>query len=127
MKSYTYRFMDKDYNLGFFFERYISTGNLYVGLINLDNDDDPYFGDLTINIVVLLPFCAAIDDELDSSMCDWLESIGAGRACGRMIQSNYGEYPLFEFNSEFLRDANPESYRNLLTTTIGSFMRKSQK
>ena len=127
MKSYTYHYMDKDYHLGFFFDRYVSTGNLYVGLINLDNDDDPYFCDLTVNLADLLPFYAAIDDELDSSMCDWLESIGAGRACGRMIQSNYGEYPLFEFNSEFLRDANPESYRNLLTTTIGSFMRKSQK
>ena len=110
MKSYNYRFMDKDYSLGFFFDRYVSTGNLYVGLINLDNDDDPYFCDLTVNITGLLPFYAAIDDELDSIM--W---------------SNYGEYPLFEFNSEFLREANPESYRQLLTTTIGSFVLKSQE
>ena len=127
MKSYTYHFMDKDYSLGFFFDRYVSTGNLYVGLINLGNDDDPYFGDLTVNLTGLLPFYAAIDDELDSTMCDWLERIGAGRACNQMIRSNYGEYPLFEFNSEFLRDANPESYRNLLTTTIGSLVRNSQE
>lgn len=127
MKSYTYRFMDKDYHLGFFFDRYVSTGNLYVGLINLDNDDDPYFGDLTVNLTGLLPFCAAIDDELDRTMCEWLESIGAGKACNRMIRSNYGEYPLFEFDSEFLRDANPESFRHLLTTTIGSFVRNSQE
>ena len=110
MKSYTYRFMDKDYNLGFFFDRYVSTGNLYVGLINLDNDDDPYFCDLTVNLAGLLPFYAAIDDELDGSMCDWLEGIGAGRSCDRMMRSNYGEYPLFEFDPEFMKDANPESY-----------------
>ncbi len=119
--------MDKDYRLGFFYDRYVSTGNLYVGLINLDSDDDPYFCDLTVNLTVLLPFYAAIDDELDSTMCDWLESIGAGRNCNRMIRSNFGEYPLFEFNSEFLRDANPEIYRNLLRTTIGSFVRNSQE
>ena len=110
MKSYTYHYMDTDYHLGFFFDRYVSTGNLYVGLINLDNDDDPYFCDLTINIIVLLPFCAAIDDELDVTMCDWLESIGAGRRCSQMIESNYGEYPQFAFSPEFLQTANPESY-----------------
>lgn len=127
MKSYNYHSMDKDYSLGFYYDRYVSTGNLYVGLINLVNEDDPYFGDLTVNITCLLPFYAAIDDELDRTMCDWLERIGAGKACNRMIRSNYGEYPLFEFNSEFLRDANPESYRNLLRTTIGSFVRNSQE
>ena len=111
MKSYTYHFMDKDYRLGFFYDRYVSTGNLYVGLINLGNEDDPYFCDLTVNLTGLLPFYAAIDDELDSTMCDWLVRIGAGRNCNRKLQSNYGEYPLFEFNSEFLRDANPESFR----------------
>lgn len=113
MKSYTYHFMDKDYNLGFFFDRYVSTGNLYVGLINLDNDDDPYFCDLTINITVLLPLYAAIDDELDVTMCDWLESIGAGRTCDSKVQSNYGEYPLFKFDPEFLQEANPESFSKL--------------
>lgn len=118
MKSYTYHFMDKDYELGFFYNRYVSNGNLYIGLVNTADDEDPYFGDLTINITGLLPFYAAIDDELDSNLCNWLESIGAGRACDRTIQSGYGEYPLFEFNSEFLRDANPESYRELLSMTL---------
>ena len=127
MKSYNYHFMDKDYRLGFFYDRYVSTGNLYVGLINLGNEDDPYFGDLTVNLTGLLPFYAAIDDELDRTMCDWLERIGAGRNCNRKIQSNYGEYPLFEFDSEFLRDANSESFKHLLTATIGSFVRNSQE
>lgn len=102
--------MNKDYNLGFFFDSYVSTGNLYVGLINLDNEDDPYFNDLTINITDLLPFTATIDDSLDKGLCDWLERIGAGRACGQKIHINFGEYPLFKFNPEFLQDANPESY-----------------
>ena len=110
MKSYTYHFMDTDYQLGFFYNRYVSNGNLYIGLINTADDEDPYFGDLTINITGLLPFYGAVDDELDSNLCNWLESIGAGRTCNEKIESNYGEYPQFAFSPEFLQTANPESY-----------------
>ena len=88
-----------------------------MGLINLDNDDDPYFFDLTINIMILLPYVATIDDHLDSNICKWLESIGAGRAYDYKIPCNYGEYPVFQFDPEFLREANPESFAKLTNKT----------
>lgn len=113
MKSYTYHFMDKDYSLGFFFDRYISTGNLYVGLINLGNEDDPYFCDLTINVTSLPLYNAAIDDSLDRSICKWLESIGAGKSCSQKMRSGFCSYPLFEFNPLFLREANSQSFSYL--------------
>lgn len=114
MKSYSYPFMEEEYNLGFVFARYTNNRNLYVGLINLGNEDDPYFCDLTIN-VASLPFCTAtIDDCLDSCICDWLERIGAGKSCNQRMQGGFRSYPLFEFDPQFLQEANPESYNTLL-------------
>lgn len=113
MKSYTYHFMDADYQLGFFYNRYVSNGNLYIGLVNLESEDDPYFNDLTINITLLLPFAAIINDQLDPNICKWLESIGAGKAYEDKDRCNYGEYPLFQFDPEFLQDANPESFAKI--------------
>ena len=113
MKSYDYSFLGRNYKIGFFFDHYISTGNLYVGLINLDNEDDPYFMDLTINVTILLPLYATIDDSLDKGLCDWLERIGAGRICNRKIRSNFCEYPLFEFDPEFMKEADSESFSRL--------------
>ena len=63
-----------------------------------------------LNITDLLLLTAAIDDSLDKGLCDWLERIGAGKACGQKIHINFGEYPLFKFKPEFLQDANPERY-----------------
>lgn len=113
MKSYSYNFLGTDYRLGFHFGRYTNNGNLYVGLINLESEDEPYFMDLTINLTGLLPFQATIDTSLDRDICDWLVQIGAGRTCDRSIRSGYVEYPLFQFDPEFLRDANPESFSSL--------------
>ena len=113
MKSYTYRFMDEEYNLGFFFDRYSNNGNLFVGLINLGNEVDPYFCDLTINITSLPLYNAAIDDSIDRSICKWLESIGAGKASKQRIRSDFCSYPLFEFDSLFLKEANSESFLNI--------------
>ena len=53
--------------------------------------------------------------ENSSDAVDWLESIGAGRAYNDRVHCNYGEYPLFQFDPEFLEDANPESFAGLLT------------
>lgn len=117
MKAYHYTFLGEDYTLGFFFDRYTFNGNLYVGLVNLGNDEDPYFADLTINIMLLLPYVATIDDHLDSNICKWLESIGAGRTYDYKIPCNYGEYPVFQFAPEFLREANPESFAKLTNKT----------
>ena len=113
MKAYHYTFLGEDYRVGFYFSRYQFNGNLYVGLINLGNEDDPYFADLTINIMLLLPYVATIDDHLDSNICKWLESIGAGQTYDQKIRSNYGEYPVFQFDPEFLEQANPESFARL--------------
>ena len=115
MKSYDYSFLGTDYKLGFFYDHYTFNGNLYVGLVNLESEEDPYFADLTINIMILLPYAAVINDQLDPNICNWLESIGAGRAYHDKVHCNYGEYPLFQFDPEFLQDANPESYAGLLT------------
>lgn len=116
MKSYTYHFMDKDYTLGFYFSRYTFNGNLYVGLINLENEEDPYFADLTINIMILLPYAAIIDNQFDSNITDWLESIGAGKTYNDKVWCNYGQYPMFQFDPEFLQESNPESFEKLLST-----------
>lgn len=110
MKSFNYHFLGTDYRLGFHFGRYTNNCNLYVGLLNLENEDEPYFMDLTINITGLLPFAAVINDQLDPNICNWLESIDAGKAYEDKVRCNYGEYPLFQFDPEFLRDANPESF-----------------
>ena len=99
MKSYDYSFLGKDYKLGFYYE----------------SEEDPYFADLTVNIMILLPFAAVINDQLDPNICNWLESIGAGRPYRDKVHCNYGEYPLFQFDPEFLEHANPESYAGLLT------------
>ena len=115
MKSYSYNFLGTDYRLGFHFGRYTSNGNLYVGLINLENEDEPYFMDLTINITGLLPFQSTIDTSLDRNLCDWLVRIGAGTRCDRSLRCGFAEYPLFQFNESFLQDANPESFAGLLT------------
>ena len=113
MKSYKYHFLGQDYNLGFFFDRYTFNGNLYVGLINLDDDDDPWFADLTVNIIILLPYAAVIYDQYDPQITEWLESIGAGTAYGHKLWYNNCEYPVFQFNPEFMQYANPESYEKL--------------
>ena len=113
MKSYDYSFLGRDYKLGFYYDRYTFNGNLYIGLVNLDTEDDPYFNDLTINIALLLPFAAIINDQLDPNICKWLESIGAGKTYEDKVRCNFGEYPLFQFDPEFLRDANPESFAKL--------------
>jgi len=113
MKSYIFHFLEKDYTLGFFYDRYTNNGNLYVGLINLRNEDDPYFADLTINTVPLPPYYAAIDNLLGRGIIPWLESIGAGKACKRNLRSNFALYPLFEFNPQFLQEANPERFAKL--------------
>ena len=115
MKSYDYSFLGTDYKLGFHFGQYTNNGNLYVGLINLESEDEPYFMDLTINLTGLLPFQAAIDNTLDKDICDWLVQIGAGRTCDRSLRCGFAEYPLFRFDEVFLRDANPESFTSLLT------------
>ena len=49
-----------------------------VGLINIGDDDDPYFADLTINIMLLLLYTAIINDQFDSNIIKWLKSIGGG-------------------------------------------------
>ena len=113
MKSYSYNFLGTDYRLGFHFGRYTSNGNLYVGLLNLENEDEPYFMDLTINITGLLPMQATIDTSLDHGICDWLVQIGAGKICDRSLRCGFAEYPLFQFNESFLRDANPESFSQI--------------
>ena len=108
-------FYGTDYKLGFHYAYYTKNGNLYVGLLDLENEDEPYFMDLTINITGLLPFQAAIDNTLDRDICDWLERIGAGKRCGMSLQNHFAEFPLFQFDPEFLKDANPESFAGLLT------------
>lgn len=113
MKSYTYHFMDKDYRLGFFYDRYTYNGNLYVGLFNLDDDEDPWFADLTINIMILLPYAAIIDNQFDSDITVWLEGIGAGKTYNDKVHCSFAEYPIFQFDPAFLRDANPESFAKL--------------
>lgn len=115
MKSYTYHFLGADYKIGLHYAQYTNNGNLYVGLINLESEDEPYFMDLTINITGLLPMQATIDTSLDHGICDWLVRIGAGTRCDRSIRSGYAEYPLFQFDPEFLKVANPESFTGLLT------------
>ena len=113
MKSYSYNFLGTDYKIGFHYAYYTNNGNLYVGLLDLENEDDPYFMDLTINITGLLPFQATIDTSLDHGICDWLVQIGAGTRCNRSLRCGFAEYPLFQFDPEFLQDANPESFAKL--------------
>ena len=113
MKSYTYHFLGADYKIGFHYAQYTNNSNLYVGLINLENEDEPYFMDLTINITGLLPFQATINNTLDRNICDWLERIGAGKRCGMSLRCGFTEYPVFEFDEAFLQDANPESFAKL--------------
>ena len=113
MKSYIFRFLEKDYTLGFFYDRYTNNGNLYVGLINLRNEDDPYFADLTINTVPLPPYYAALDNLLGKEVIPWLESIGAGTAINQTIHINYSNYQVFKFDPDFLRDANPDDFNRI--------------
>lgn len=113
MKSYIYHFMEEEYKLGFHFGRYINNGNLYIGLLNLGNEVDPYFCDLTINVISLPLYKAAIDNSLDGSICDWLESIGAGKVCDQRVRKGFCSFPLFMFDPQFLKESNLESFSNL--------------
>ena len=110
MKTFYYTFLGEEYQIGFYYDRYVKNGNLYIGMLNTGNPDDPYFADLTINTIELEPFMAAIDVQYDNNLCQWLETIGAGKMCHRNVHINFGSYPLFKFDPQFLKEVNPEGF-----------------
>ena len=87
--------------------------NLYVGMNYFDRDlgGMDFFGDVTVNITKMQPFMACIDvNNNGEKIVDFLVENGFGEPAGRALPSGFCMYPVFRFNPEKLREADPRGF-----------------
>ena len=92
---------------------YGADDNLYVAMSYFDRDlgGMDFFGDVTVNITKMQPFMACIDvNNNGEKIVDFLVENGFGEPAGRSLPSGFCMYPVFRFNPEKLREADPRGF-----------------
>lgn len=104
MKIFTYKdgYEGQHYKVGFTFTEM----NGRVGIVLINQNGTP-FGLLTANLGTTNGFVFPL---ASTEFLDWLEEIGAGNYLGVDELRGFNAFPLFKFDKEFLRNANPEQF-----------------
>ncbi len=105
MNIYTYKdsYEGQYYRVGFVFNKEMS-GRTGIVLVN---ENGIPFGLLTANLGTTHGFIFPLTS---TEFIDWLEEIGAGTYLGVDEVRGLNAFPLFRFDKEFLRNANPEQF-----------------
>lgn len=90
--------------------RYDKNRGLSVELYKYPNEnDDAYFGSVTINLPAGAPeHCAFVDTNKMSGVLPFLKEYGLAAPLPIVAESGFCTYPLFVFNIEKLREYAPE-------------------
>lgn len=104
MKIFNYKdgYDGQYYKVGFAFTE--MNGRVVIVLINQNGAP---FGLLTANLGTTDGFVFPL---ASMEFLDWLEEIGAGNYLGVDELRGFNAFPLFKFDKEFLRNANPEQF-----------------
>jgi hypothetical protein len=94
----------QNHSIVFELANYAENGNLYIGLLSVDNDDLENWSDLTVNLSVkCADNCAFIDtNDNGDEIVDWLIANNLGKLTGRTKTSGWCAYPEFEFDIDEL-------------------------
>lgn len=99
---------------------YADNDNLYVGMNYFDRDLGAmdFYGDVTVNIVQLPPFMAAIDTNNNDAekIMSFLTQNGFGEPTGGALPSGFCMYPVFQFSEERLREVDPRGFEQYCKT-----------
>lgn len=103
----TFKFFDEEYRARFCKSEYMNNGNLYVGVVTWDEENEYWelWSDLTVNLPGMC--CKPNEAFLDTNNCTpeiivALMDKGYIKDTGLARQSGFCTYPLVEFSEEFL-------------------------
>ena len=102
----TFRFFDEEYKARFWKSEYANNGNLYIGVVYWDEEDECWmpWGDLTVNLDMK---CRPNEAFLDTNNCapeiiQILSAKGYIEDTGTVRPSGFCIYPLVKFSEKFL-------------------------
>ncbi|MBR0420292.1 MAG: DUF4313 domain-containing protein [Erysipelotrichaceae bacterium] len=108
VKTFAYSYLKKEYELAFYVSSYSSNGNMAIKLI-LPNEEDVW-GDLTVNLDLLIPGYAFVDTNNNPGIEKVIEKYGFAKPTGTTRTNGFCEYPLYEFNLDKMKPyIHPES------------------
>ena len=89
---------------------YMTTGNMYIGLIEREEDGYPeHYDDLTKNLdEELPPYHAYVDTNNLPGAGEMIMKAGLGEPTGKYSVSGFCTYPLYRFHKEKLQEYCPE-------------------
>jgi hypothetical protein len=105
MKTLNLKAWGKDHPITFTLSEYVDNGNLYVGMLTLEEGWPEPWSDLTVNLgVKCAKDCAFIDTNNNNgrTIIDWLIEHNLGDFTERVCKSGFCLYPEFRFNMDEL-------------------------
>lgn len=106
---FNWKELETEYNLVFEIANYINNGNIYIGAIDIDNEES--FCDITINIPMYFfeyENEVILDNDIPSELVDLLEKEGFITFSGKYANSGFARYKVVRINEEKFKEYSIE-------------------
>lgn len=108
-------------------QTYLNNGRIFIGLINNEEGYPEPFGDVTVNINEFTPdYCGYLNTNDLPDVEKFITENDLGEFTGLVGRDGFGEYPLYLFNVDKLRELCPKQIADY-EYSIGIVVKEPEK